>query len=79
MAEIIRTLGALLGREVETVRRPAQPGDVRDTAADITVARHAFGYAPTVPMADGLARMLEAEMTLVPRRQLTEVGKHGVA
>jgi nucleoside-diphosphate-sugar epimerase len=80
MAEIIRTLGALLGREVETVRRPAQPGDVRDTAADITVARFAFGYAPTVPLVDGLARMLDAEMALAPRRTLTGVGgKHGVA
>lgn len=79
MAEVIRTVGTLLGHEVETVRRPTQPGDVRDTAADITVARHAFGYAPAVPLADGLARMLETEMALVPRRPLTEVGKHGVA
>lgn len=79
MTEVIRTLGALLGREIETVRRPAQPGDVRDTAADITVARHAFGYAPTVRLAEGLARMLDAEMALVPRRTLTGVGKHGVA
>lgn len=79
MAEVIRTLGALLGREVETVRGPTQPGDVRDTAADITAARHAFGYAPTVPLADGLARMLDAEIALVPRRTLTGVGKHGVA
>ncbi len=78
MAEVIRTVGALLGHEVETVRL-AQPGDVRDTAADITVARHAFGYAPAVPLADGLARMLEAEMALVPRRPLTKVGKHGAA
>ena len=79
MAEIIRTLGTLLSREVETVRRPAQPGDVRDTAADITLARRAFGYAPTVPLADGLARMLDAEMALLPRRTLIGVGKHGVA
>ena len=79
MAEVIRTVGALLGHEVETVRRPTQPGDVRDTAADITVARNAFGYAPTVPLADGLARMLEAEMAFAPRRPLAEVGKHGVA
>jgi len=77
MAEVIRIVGALLGREVRTARMPAQPGDVRDTAADTSVARQAFGYAPTVPLADGLARMVEAEMALVP--ELTGVGTHGVA
>jgi nucleoside-diphosphate-sugar epimerase len=37
-----------------------QRGDVRHTAADTTVAREAFGYAPTVPLEEGLARMVTA-------------------
>lgn len=68
MSEVIRTVGSLLGHDVDTVRMPAQPGDVRDTAADTTVARRGFGYAPTVPLTMGLARMIESEMSLLPWR-----------
>ena len=49
-----------LARSVDVVRLPAQRGDVRHTAADTTVAREAFGYAPTVPLEEGLARMVTA-------------------
>jgi nucleoside-diphosphate-sugar epimerase len=77
MAEVIRIVGTLVGREVATARRPAQPGDVRDTAADTSVAREAFGYAPAVPLAQGLARMVEAEAAHAP--ELTKAGTHGVA
>lgn len=79
MAEVIRTVGSLLGHEVETVRMPPQPGDVRDTAADTAVARHAFGYAPAVPLAEGLARMVEAEKVLVPGpRQAPQAARAGI-
>jgi hypothetical protein len=43
---------------------------VRDTAADTIVARRAFGYVPAVPLAAGLARMVEAE---------AEAATHGTA
>lgn len=68
MAEVIRLVGSLAGRPVETMQQPGQPGDVRDTAADTTVAREAFGYAPSVPLAEGLGRMVEAEMAVAARR-----------
>jgi nucleoside-diphosphate-sugar epimerase len=68
MAEVIGMVGTLLGKEVETARRPAEPGDVKDTAADTSLARQAFGYAPAVSLAEGLARMIEAESALIPRR-----------
>jgi nucleoside-diphosphate-sugar epimerase len=68
MAEVIQIIGPLAGRPVEIARRPAQPGDVRDTAADTTVARQAFGYAPAVPLAEGLSRMVEAQIALLSRR-----------
>ena len=45
--------------EVKATQAAAQPGDVRDTAADTAVARQAFGYVPAVPLAEGLARMVE--------------------
>jgi nucleoside-diphosphate-sugar epimerase len=68
MAEVIRMVEPLVGRAVETVRLPVQPGDVRDTAADTALAREAFGYAPAVPLAEGLARMVNAQILLLSRR-----------
>lgn len=68
MAEVIGMAGELVGRPVQTDRKPGQPGDVRDTAADTTVARNAFGYAPAVPLAEGLARMVETETAIASRR-----------
>jgi len=48
--------------DMKTTRLPAQPGDAKDTAADTSLARQAFGYTPTVPLAEGLTRMFEAEL-----------------
>ena len=66
MAEVIKMVEPLIGRPVETVRLPAQPGDVRDTAADTALAGQAFAYAPTTQLAEGLAHMIEAEMSRLP-------------
>jgi len=65
MLEVIHMVESLIGRPVETVHLPTQAGDVRDTAADTSVARHAFGYVPTTPLAEGLAQMIKAEMSLL--------------
>jgi nucleoside-diphosphate-sugar epimerase len=59
MNEVI-SLVSQLAKPVEVVRLPSQRGDVRHTAADTTVAREAFGYQPSVPLHEGLARMVEA-------------------
>jgi nucleoside-diphosphate-sugar epimerase len=66
MADVIHIVEPLVGRIVQTRRLPAQPGDVRDTAADTSLARHAFGYVPTMPLAKGLAKMVEAQATRLP-------------
>jgi nucleoside-diphosphate-sugar epimerase len=50
----------LLGPAVRVVRVPGRPGDARRTAADITLAREAFGYRPTTGLRDGLAAMLKS-------------------
>jgi len=39
-------------------RRPAQPGDVRRTCADITKARRLLGYAPTTTVEVGIPRFV---------------------
>jgi len=66
MAEVIRLVEPLVGSAVQIDRLPAQPGDVRDTAADTALAWRAFGYTPKVSLAEGLARMVEAEMPRAP-------------
>jgi nucleoside-diphosphate-sugar epimerase len=42
---------------VRATRSPAVAADVRDTAADITLARQAFGYRPTVDLRTGISAM----------------------
>lgn len=59
MNQVIDLVGQL-ARPVDLVRLPVQRGDVRHTAADTTVAREAFGYAPKVSLHEGLARMVAA-------------------
>jgi nucleoside-diphosphate-sugar epimerase len=60
MNEVIRTIAELAGEPV-IERRPAQRGDVRDTAADITTASLGFGYVPRVSLREGLAAMVRGE------------------
>ena len=57
--EIVATIGELTGTDIEPRREPTREGDVRRTEADVTRAREAFGYAPTVGIREGLARTVE--------------------
>jgi UDP-glucose 4-epimerase len=54
--EVLDLLGPITGREVLVDRREPQAGDVRHTSADTSRARADLGYAPTVDVAEGLAR-----------------------
>jgi UDP-glucose 4-epimerase len=55
----IRTLASRMqevaGIAVGVSHAPPRPGDVRDSLADIRLARAAFGYEPEVPLEQGLA------------------------
>lgn len=59
MNQVIETVSELV-RPVDVVQLQAPRGDVRHTAADTSVARDAFGFVPSVSLADGLARMVDA-------------------
>jgi UDP-glucuronate 4-epimerase len=39
--------------------QPMQPGDVKATYADTTALQKAVGFAPSTPLATGLARFAE--------------------
>ena len=49
----------ILGASVEPQYLEPRPGDVRDSQADITKARHLLGYEPHVSFEEGLERTLE--------------------
>jgi UDP-glucose 4-epimerase len=58
--QLLTYLGELAGAPLRPEYRPARPGDVRDSLADIRAARELLGYAPSVDIRGGLKRTLEA-------------------
>jgi len=54
------TIGRLLDRPMEKTYGPAQPGDVRESWADVSAAREAIGYEPLVGFEEGLRRTIDA-------------------
>lgn len=56
LAELVRLLGETLGSAPKIDRKPAQPGDVPRTEADIDRARELIGWEPGVKFEEGLRR-----------------------
>lgn len=58
--EILRHVGAALGRGLTPEYQDARPGDIRESLADITLLRTILGYEPRIPFAEGVARTVRA-------------------
>jgi len=56
LLEFVETLETVMGKTTEKKLLPMQPGDVYTTCADTEALREEFGYAPSTPLADGLAK-----------------------
>jgi nucleoside-diphosphate-sugar epimerase len=54
--EVIASLGKITGQKIEPHYEPPRTGDIRDSQADITLAREILGYRPLVNFEDGLKR-----------------------
>ena len=54
LADVIRVMEEVAGREARVAHIEAQKGDVPDTCADIRKAQDELGYAPRTPLRDGL-------------------------
>ena len=54
LRELVRLLEETLGVEAILERKPAQPGDVPLTSADVSKAQKVLGWAPRVPLPEGL-------------------------
>lgn len=59
LSELIDLLGEALGVAPTLERLPEAPGDVPMTSADLTLARQDLGYAPQVPMREGIHRFAD--------------------
>lgn len=56
---LVDLLRAASGIEPKIVHGPPRPGDVRDSVADISAARKAFGFEPIVSLQEGLKEYMD--------------------
>lgn len=54
--DLVAMIGRAMGTDVKADYGPTRPGDVRDSLADITAARNAFGFEPSVDLEEGLVK-----------------------
>jgi len=58
--DLVVTLNALLGSQIDAIYEDPRPGDVQHSLADISLARKQLGYEPAVEFEDGLLRTADA-------------------
>ena len=59
LLEMLDALNRLLGTDVKPIHDPPRPGDIRDSLADITLARTLLDYEPQVDFLEGLRRSID--------------------
>ena len=59
LMRLIELLEKALGRKAQIRFEPMQPGDVKETYADIDAIQRDLGYAPTTPIDVGVPRFVE--------------------
>ena len=55
---LVELISAALGKKAIVEWQPEQPGDMKRTLADVTLSGRALGYAPKVPIEEGIARFV---------------------
>jgi len=58
MLQVISTIEEIAGKQLDIETAGDGKGDVRRTAADTRIARHALGWAPTTTLVEGLTNQL---------------------
>jgi len=58
--DVADTIGRILGQDVTKEHGPPRAGDIRDSWADITAARDALAWEPSVGLEEGLQRTIES-------------------
>jgi UDP-glucose 4-epimerase len=62
--QLLETLGGLSGQQIQPEYAESRAGDIRESVADIALARSELGYAPNVGVEEGLGHLLEYERSL---------------
>jgi UDP-glucuronate 4-epimerase len=56
LSRLVRVIGEALDRTPRIQRHAMQPGDVRATFADVSLARRELGYVPAISLEEGIRR-----------------------
>jgi UDP-glucuronate 4-epimerase len=59
LMEVVRLFETALGKKAIRELMPMQPGDVRETCADVEDLRKAVGFAPNTPLAVGIKQFVD--------------------
>ncbi|HTV57635.1 MAG TPA: SDR family oxidoreductase [Verrucomicrobiae bacterium] len=54
--EVLKLMGKITGKKIEAKYDPPRAGDIRDSQADVSLARKILGYEPRVMFEEGLRR-----------------------
>jgi nucleoside-diphosphate-sugar epimerase len=57
--EVVKLLNKIVGRKIPVKYEAARSGDIRDSQADISLAKRVLGYSPLVMFEEGLKRTWE--------------------
>ncbi len=58
LLRFIEVLEAAIGTKAEVALAPMQPGDVKETYADITAIQRDLGFQPSTPIDEGIPRFV---------------------
>jgi UDP-glucuronate 4-epimerase len=58
LSRLVELISDALGRRPIVVRKPEQPGDMKHTRAEISLAARELGYAPKVSIEEGIPRFV---------------------
>jgi UDP-glucose 4-epimerase len=64
--DVADAIARILDKPVERVYEPPRAGDIRHSWADVSAAREALGWEPSVPLDEGLRRTVEALVATEP-------------
>lgn len=68
LLDLVHVIEEAVGQKAIIQWKPAQPGDVDKTFADITKAKHLLGYAPHVGIVEGVRQLVEWWLAVIDRR-----------
>jgi UDP-glucose 4-epimerase len=68
LLDLVAAINRVLGTKLEPIFDPPRAGDVRDSLADISLARKVLGYEPVIDFDEGLRRSIQYYRTLAAKQ-----------